>query len=146
MTEIRIQNMKVGDKFVTPARMVTRTDVEHFCSLTKMTHPLFLSDEYVKTDEERGKVVKLEGSLIPGRLSFSIFMGNLLASHILDDVIVQLGTTNMKWPTPAYHNDKLRTEIKITGNRKTKTSSIIVDFDWWVKNQNDAVVCEGHNT
>lgn len=146
MTELRIQNMKVGDKFVTPARMVTKTDVETFCSLTGMMHPLFLSDKYVKTDEEREKVVKLESALIPGQLSFAIFMGNMLTSHILDDVIVQLGTNNMRWPAPAYHYDMLRTEIEITGNKTTKAGSIIADFDWWVKNQNDAVVCEGHNT
>ena len=56
MTEKRIQNMEVGDRFVTPARMVTRTDVETFCSISGMTHPLFFSDKYVKADEERGKI------------------------------------------------------------------------------------------
>ena len=146
MTELRIQNMKVGDRFVTPPRIVTKTDVETFCSLTGMMHPLFLSDEYVRADEERGKVVKLESALIPGQLSFAIFMGTMLTSHVLDDVIVQLGTNNMRWPAPAYHYDMLRTEIEIIGNKTTKTGSIIVDFDWWVKNQNDVVVCEGHNT
>ena len=146
MTELRIQRMKVGEKFATPARMVTRTDIEHFCSLTGMMDPLFLSDEHVKTDEERNRIVKLEGALIPGQLSYSIFMGNLVSSHILDDVIVQLGTTNLRWPAPAYHYDMLKTEIEITGNKTTKAGSIIVDFDWWLKNQHDQVVCEGHNT
>jgi len=146
MTDLRIQKMNIGDKFTTPPRMVTKTDVETFCSLSGIKDPLFLSDEYVKSDEERQQVVKLEGALIPGQLSFAVFMGNLANSHILDDVIVQLGTTNLRWPAPAYHYDMLRTEIEITGKRTTKSGSIIVDFDWWLKNQNDIVVCEGHNT
>ena len=146
MTELRIQKMNVGDRFVTDPQIITKSDVESFCSLAGMKHPLFLSDQYVQTDEERGKVIKLESALIPGQLSFAIFMGNLLTSHILDDVIVQLGTNNLKWPAPAYHYDSLRTEIEIIDKRTTKAGSIIVDFDWWVKNQNDSVVCEGHNT
>ena len=111
-----------------------------------MMDPVFLSDEYVKSDEERNKVVKLEGALVPGQLSYSVFMGNLVNSHILEDVIVQLATTNLRWPAPAYQYDMLRTEIEITGNKKTKAGSIIVDFDWWLKNQHDVIVCEGHNT
>ena len=146
MTEQRIQHMEVGDRFVTPARMVTKTDVETFCSISGMTHPLFLSDQYIKADEERGKVVKLEGALIPGQLAFAVFMGNLVTSHILDDVVVQLGTNNLRWPAPAYHYDELRTEIEIIGKTTTQAGSIIIDFDWRLKNQNDLAVCEGHNT
>jgi len=147
MIDLRIQKMAVGDKFVTDPQIITKSDVERFCSLTGMKHPLFLIDEYVKSDEERGKVVKLQGALIPGQLSFAIFLGNLLSLHILDDVIVQLGTNNLKWPNPAYHYDRLRTEIEITDKKTTKSGDgIIVDFDWKVKNQDDLVVCEGHNT
>jgi acyl dehydratase len=146
MTEQRIQRMEIGDKFATPPKMVTKTDVETFCSLSGMSFPLFLSDEYVKADKERQELVKLEGALVPGQLSFAIFMGNMVNSHLLDDVVVQLGTTNLRWPAPAYHYDMLRTEIEIVGKRTTKAGTIIMDFDWWLKNQNDVVVCEGHNT
>jgi len=146
MAELRIQRMKVGDKFVTPARMVTKADIENFCSISGMKFPLFLSDEYVRADEERQKIVKLAGAIIPGQLSYSVFMGNLVDSHLLDDVIVQLATTNLRWPAPAYPDDMLKTEIEIIGNKTTKSGSIIVDFDWWLKNQNDTVVCDGHNT
>ena len=146
MGQLRIQNMKVGDKYVTPARMVTRTDVETFCSITGMMHSLFLSDDYVKSDEASQKL-GLRGSVVPGQLSYAIMLGNLACDQIIDDVIVQLGANNVRWPAPAYPYDMLRTEIEITGSRITKAgNSVIVDYRWQVKNQNDAVVIEGDNT
>jgi len=44
MGDLRIQNMKVGDKFVSPSRVVMATDIETFCNISGMLHPLFLSD------------------------------------------------------------------------------------------------------
>lgn len=146
MGQLRMQNMKVGDKYVTPARIVTRTDVETFCSITGMMHSLFLSDDYVKSDEASQKL-GLRGSVVPGQLSYAIMLGNLVRDQIIDDVIVQLGANNVRWPAPAYPYDMLRTEIEITGSRTTKAGdSVIVDYIWQVKNQNDAVVIEGNNT
>lgn len=146
MTELRIQRIEVGGKFVTSPRIVTKSDVEQFCNISGMKMNLFVDDNYVKSDEERQKVIKLDGALIPGQLSYSVFMGNLVESGLLNDVVVQLGTTNLRWPAPAYHYDALRTEIEVTNKRETKAGTIIVDFDWQLKNQNDVVVCEGHNT
>ena len=146
MGQLRIQNMKVGDKYVTPARIITKTDVETFCSITGMMHPLFLSDDYIKSDEASQKI-GLQASVVPGQLSYAIMLGNLLRDQIIDDVIVQLGSNNVKWPAPAYPYDMLRTEIEITGNRTTKTGdAAIVDYKWEVKNQNDVVVIDGNNT
>jgi len=145
MARLPIQNMKVGEKHVTPSRMVTKTDIETFCSVTGMIHPVFLSDQYVKSDEESQKI-GLKGSVVPGQLSYAIMLGNLLRDETLDDVIVQLGANNIRWTAPIYPYDMLRTEIEITGNRVTKEGRAIVDYNWQVKNQNDVVVVEGNNT
>jgi len=146
MGQLRIQKMKVGDKYVSSAKLVTKTDKEIFCSVSGMMHSLFLSDDYVKSDEASQKI-GLQASVVPGQLSYAIMLGNLVRDRILDDVIVQLGSNNVRWPAPAYAYDMLRTEIEITGNRITKAGdSVIVDYIWQVKNQNDAVVIEGINT
>ena len=146
MGTLRIQHMKAGDKYVSSARMVSRTEVETFCAVTGMRGPLFLSDEYVKSNEESQKI-GLKGSVVPGQLSYAIMLGNLLRDEILDDVIVQVGSNNVKWPAAAYPYDMLRTEIEITGNRTTKMGdAAIVEYKWEVKNQNDVVVIEGNNT
>jgi len=146
MTDLRIQQMEIGDKFATPSRIVTKTDIDSFCAISNMRFPLFLSDQHALDDEEINQLVKLKGAIVPGQLSFAIFMGNLVNSHILDDVVFQLGTDGLKWPAPAYPFDELRTEIEVKNKKPTKVGTIIIEFDWWLKNQDDVVVCQGHNT
>lgn len=146
MSELRIQRMKVGDKYISPARMVTKTDIETFGTLTGMLHPLFLSDAAVKSDGAWQKV-GLKGSVVQGQLSYAIALGNLFREQIIDNVIVQLGATNLRWPAPCFPYDILRTEIEIKGRRTTKDGDrVVVDYKWQLKNQRDEVVAEADNT
>ncbi|MBA7702387.1 hypothetical protein ES703_111154 [subsurface metagenome] len=146
MPELRIQHMKVGDKFVTPPRIITRTDIEIFCTATGMIEPLFSSDAYVKSSKAH-QAIGLKGSVAPGQFTMGIFIGNLVRAGLLDDVIVQLATNNVKYTAPAYPYDMLRTEIEITGNRITKSGEqVIVDYKWEVKNQDNVTVIQGANT
>ena len=146
MAELRIQHMKVGDKFVTPAKIVTKTDVETFCTITGMITPTFVSDAFIKSSELH-QAMGIKGPLVPGQLQIGIFMGNLVQSRILDDAIIQLGTSNVRYAAPVYAYDMLRTEIEITGNRVAKSGDrVIVDYKWEVKNQDDVTVIQGDNT
>lgn len=146
MAELRIQHMKVGEKFATSPRVVTRTDIENFCNATGMRLPLFLSDAWVKSSEAHQEL-GLKGSIAPGQLAMSVFLGNLVGAGLLDDVVVQLATNNVKYAAPVYPSDMLRTEIEITGNRLTKSGKqAIVDYKWAVKNQDNVTVIQGDNT
>jgi len=145
MEKLRLQRMKVGDTYVSPSRMVSRTDVETFCNVTGMKAPLFLSDDYVKSDEE-SKKFGLKGSILPGQLTYAVFFACLGSEGLVDDVIMQLGANDLRWPAPAYPYDSLRAEVEVIGNRTTKAGNIVVDYKWQVKNQNDVVVMEATNT
>lgn len=146
MGNLRIQHMKVGDKYVTSSRIVTRTEIENFCAATGMKLPVFASDEWVKASPEH-QALGVKGSVAPGQFAMAIFLGNLITDGLLDDVIVQLGTDKVKYLAPVYPYDTLRTEIEITGNRVSKSGTqVIVDYKWAVKNQNDVVVEQGENT
>lgn len=146
MGNLRIQHMKVGDKYVTSSRIVTRTEIENFCAATGMKLPVFASDEWVKASPEH-KAMGVKGSVAPGQFIMAIFLGNLITDGILDDVIFQLGTDKVKYLAPVYPYDTLRTEIEITGNRVSKSGTqVIVDYKWAVKNQNDVIVEQGENT
>ena len=146
MPELRIQHLKVGDKFVTPPRIITKTDIEIFCTASGMTHPLFSSDDYIKSSKSH-QAIGLKGSVAPGQLLMGIFLGNLFSAGLLDDVIVQLATNNVRYTAPVYPYDMLRTEIEITGNRITKSGEqVIVDYKWEVKNQDNVTVIQGANT
>ncbi|MFH1911415.1 MAG: MaoC family dehydratase [Pseudomonadota bacterium] len=146
MGSLRIQHMKVGDKYVTSSRIVTRTEIENFCAATGMKLPVFASDEWVKASPEH-QALGVKGSVAPGQFAMAIFLGNLITDGLLDDVIVQLGTDKVKYLAPVYPYDTLRTEIEITGNRVSKSGTqVIVDYKWAVKNQNDVIVEQGENT
>ena len=146
MGNLRIQHMKVGDKYATSSRIVTRTEIENFCAATGMKLPIFASDEWVKTSPEH-QALRVKGSVAPGQFAMAIFLGNLITDGLLDDVIVQLGTDKVKYLAPVYPYDTLRTEIEITGNRVSKSGTqVIVDYKWAVKNQNDVIVEQGENT
>jgi len=146
MGNLRIQHMKVGDKYVTSSRIVTRTEIENFCAATGMKLPVFASDEWVKASPEH-QALRVKGSVAPGQFAMAIFLGNLITDGLLDDVIVQLGTDKVKYLAPVYPYDTLRTEIEITGNRVSKSGTqVIVDYKWAVKNQNDVIVEQGENT
>ena len=146
MGNLRIQHMKVGDKYVTSSRIVTRTEIENFCAATGMKLPIFASDEWVKASPEH-QALRVKGSVAPGQFAMAIFLGNLITDGILDDVIFQLGTDKVKYLAPVYPYDTLRTEIEITGNRVSKSGTqVIVDYKWAVKNQNDVIVEQGENT
>jgi len=146
MGSLRIQHMKVGDKYVSSSRCVTRTEIETFCAVTGMKHPVFASNEWIKESEEHQKL-GLKGSVAPGQFTMAVFLANLITDGLLDDVILQLGTTNVKYMAPVYPYDMLRTEIEITGSRVTKTGTqVIIDYKWAVKNQHDVTVEQGENT
>ena len=146
MPELRIQDMKVGEKFVTTPRIITKTDIETFCSVTGMLRPSFLSDAYVKSNKAR-QAGGLKGSIAPGQLQMSIMLGNLIRSGLIEDAVFQLGTNNVKYTAPVYPYDMLRTEIEITGKRITKSGDrAIIDYKWKVKNQDDVTVIQGDNT
>ena len=146
MGNLRIQHMKVSDKYVTSSRIVTRTEIENFCAATGMKLPVFASDEWVKASPEH-QALGVKGSVAPGQFAMAVFLGNLITDGLLDDVIVQLGTDKVKYLAPVYPYDTLRTEIEITGNRVSKSGTqVIVDYKWAVKNQNDVIVEQGENT
>ena len=146
MGSLRIQHMKVGEKFVSSSRMVTRTEIENFCAVTGMKLPVFASDEWIKASAEH-QAMGIKGSVAPGQFAMAIFLGNLITDGLLDDVIFQLGTDKVKYLAPVYPYDTLRTEIEITGNRASKSGTqVIVDYKWAVKNQHDVVVEQGENT
>ncbi|MCK4243159.1 MAG: MaoC family dehydratase N-terminal domain-containing protein [Dehalococcoidia bacterium] len=146
MVDMRIQNMKVGEKFSTTPRVVTATDIETFCTLSGMVHPVFMSDSYVRSDT-CSQAIGLTGRVAPGQLLLSIMMGSLMDSGILNDVVVQLGINNVKFTTPCYPYDMGHAEIEITGNRETKSGDrIIVDYKWQLVKQDGNPVVVGENT
>ena len=134
-----IQNMQLGDKFITKSRVITKTDLELYAISTGDTHPMFLS-------EEQAKAAGWKTQLVPGLLTFSIAVGLLIQSGFISDVKAFLGTDKVKFNSPVYPCDTIRVETEVLSKKQTKSGDWICSYKWIVRNQNGVAVAEGENT
>jgi len=133
-----IQDMEIGDKFITKSRVITRTDLELYAISTGDYHPMFLSAEHAQATGWKTQ-------LVPGLLTFSIAVGLLLQSGFISDVTAFLGTDKVKFNAPVYPYDTIRVETEVLSKKQTKSANWICSYKWIVKNQNDESVAEGEN-
>ena len=133
-----VQNMEIGDKFITKPRVITKTDLELYAISTGDTHPMFLS-------EERAKAAGWKNQLVPGLLTFSIAVGLLIQSGYISDVMAFMGTDKVKFNAPVYPYDAVRVETEVLSKKQTKSGNWTCSYKWIVRNQNDEAVAEGEN-
>lgn len=134
-----LQEMEVGDKFITKPRVITKTDLELYAISTGDIHPMFLSEEYARAAGWKTQIV-------PGLLSYSIAIGLLLQSGVLADVIAYMGTDKMKFLAPVYPYDTIKAEIEVLSKKETKTGNWVCSYKWAIRNQNNEATAEGENT
>jgi len=134
-----IQNMEIGDKFITKSRVITKTDLELYAISTGDTHPMFLS-------EEHAKAFGWKTQLVPGLLTFSIAVGLLIQSGFISDVIAFLGTDKVKFNSAVYPYDSIKVQTEVLSKKQTKSANWICSYKWIVTNQNAEAVAEGENT
>lgn len=129
-----------GEKFVTPAKIITQTDEELFCVTTENKLGIFLSDSAAQAKGWNKRIV-------PGALTFSISIGLMESSGILDDVMAFLGTDELRFVAPVYIGDTLQVEVELLEKRITKAGDRgTVHYRWQTYNQDGKVVARGINT
>ena len=134
-----IQNMEIGDKFVTKSRVITKTDLELYAISTGDTHPMFLSEEYATS-------LGWKTQLVPGLLSYSIAIGLLIQSGFIADVIAYMETDKLRFLAPVYPYDTIRVETEVLSKKQTKNGDWVCRYKWVIRNQRDEAVSEGENT
>ncbi len=129
-----------GSKFTTPSKIITQTEEELFCQITENKLGIFLSDEAAKAKGWPGRIV-------PGPLTFSISIGLMELSGILDDVLAFLGTDELRFVSPVFIGDTLHVEVELLEKRITKAGDRgTVRYTWRTVNQNGKDVVRGTNT
>lgn len=134
-----IQEMDVGDRFVTKPRVITKTDLELYAISTGDTHPMFLS-------EEAAQGAGWKTQLVPGLLTFSIAVGLLIQAGYIRDVMAFMGTDKVRFNGPVYPYDAIRIETEVLSKKQTSKGNWICSYSWVVRNQNDEAVAQGENT
>lgn len=134
-----IQNMDVGDRFVTKSRVITKTDLELYAVNTGDTHPMFLS-------EQAAQAAGWKTQLVPGLLTFSIAVGLLIQAGFLKDVMAFMATDKVRFNAPVYPYDTVCVETEVLSKKQTGKGNWICSYSWVVRNQNGEAVIQGENT
>ncbi len=129
-----------GEKFITPAKVITQTEEELFCALTENKLAIFLSDTAAQAKGWNRR-------LVPGALTFAVSIGLMESSGILDDVLAFLGTDELRFVAPVFLGDTLQVEVELLEKRLTKAGDRgTVHYKWHTYNQEKKEVARGINT
>jgi acyl dehydratase len=128
---------KVGQKYVTPSRTITETDIVNFASLSGDFNYPHSNHEYIKTSQ-------FSGPIAHGPLVYSIAGGLLYASGLTQETVVallQIDGWRMLHPTMA--GDTIRLESTVLETRPTSDGKRgVVTFQREIVNQDDVVAQE----
>jgi acyl dehydratase len=132
-------DLAVGDRFTTPSRTVTETDLTMFAMLS--------SDwNQIHTDVEFARETAYGQRVVHGLLGLSLLTGLMDRTGTFSgSAIAMLGIRDWRFLRPVFVGDTLHGVIEIVSMRKTsKGDRGIVDRKLSLINQREEVVQEGH--
>ena len=137
-----LDELNVGEEYITPSRTLTETDVVMFAAMSGDYNELHTSEEYMK-GSQFGK------RLVHGLLGLSVAHGLLFRLGILDgSAIAFLGMDSWQFKAPLFFGDTIHVKVKIAKARasKSKPDRGVVKFYLEILNQDGVVVQCGHKT
>lgn len=135
-----LSHSQPGASFKTGTKVITQGEEELFCAITENKLPMFLSDTAAQENGWQRRVV-------PGVLTFSIAIGLMESSGILDDVVAFLGTDDLRFVSPAFIGDRIHVEVELKEKKLSRSGSRgTVHYAWRAVNQNGQDVVRGTNT
>ena len=130
------EDFNVGDKFTTPSRTITETDVVNFAGLSGDYHLMHTDDEYAKS---KG----FDKRIVYGWLTLAIAHGLLFRLGLPLNSITFLGIDNVRFIHWVLPGDTIHCEAEVTSKRLTKkTDRGIVNFTVHILNQRQELVAE----
>lgn len=132
MTGKYFEEFEIGETFETKTRTVTEADISSFAGL---------SGDYteIHTSEEVAKDTIFGTRIAHGPLVFSIGVG--LTTHIgyTEETVIGLyGIDNMRFPTPVFPGDTIRTVQEVTELEEREKGGVVT-LKTTVYNQDDEV-------
>ena len=137
-----LDELKVGEEYITPSRTLTETDVVMFAAMSGDYNELHTSEEFMK-GSQFGK------RLVHGLLGLSVSHGLLFRLGILDGTaIALLGVDAWQFKGPLFFGDTIRVKVKIAEVRpsKSKPGRGILKLYMEIIKQDETVVQSGYKT
>lgn len=130
------EDFDIGEKFVTPAKYITQTELDLFCLITR--HSSF------HIDAELARSLGFKGKVVPGLFVLSLINGLMGEIGLMEEILLFLGINNTRFRSPVFPGDSVRLQLEVIGKKdvaKWKELGIIT-FKIEIKNQDEVVVCE----
>ena len=128
----------VGDRVAhAVTRTVTETDNLLISTLTHNPQPMHLDREYAAKSE-------FGQPLVNSIFTFGLMIGVSVGDTTLGTLVANLGYDGLKFPTPVFVGDTLRSESECIAVRESKSrpNAGIVTWAHRSFNQGDELVCE----
>jgi 3-hydroxybutyryl-CoA dehydratase len=123
--------LQEGDRFRSPGRTITETDLVSFAALTGDRHPLHTDAEWAARTEFNGRVA--HGMLL---LSYCVGLVGLDPAHVL----ALRGFDRVAFKRPVRIGDTIRVEGELDAKKEIDEASGLVGFTWKVLNQRGETV------
>lgn len=107
-----LDDYEVGDKFISPARTITETDIINFAGLTGDWHPLHTDVEYAAKTPFKGRIAH-------GMLTLSVgmvlpFRLGPYSSFLPRSFIAFYGMESVRFTGPTKIGDTIHCEVEVT--------------------------------
>jgi acyl dehydratase len=120
------EEYEIGQRWVTPGRTVTETDLVKFSGLSADFFPLHIDREYAATTRFGRRIAQ-------GFLVMSMATGMVPADP--DKVEALYGIDKMRFLRPVFIGDTIHVEMEVTGLNARDDGAGVVDFKLEVVNQ-----------
>jgi acyl dehydratase len=140
MNDKYFDDFVVGEKFVSPSRTVTETDLSMFNMISGDWHP-------VHSDEEYAKGTVFGTRIVSGIFGIALMTGLSGKFGVFDrSVVAMLSLEDWLFHKPIMVGDTLHIEMTIIDKRLTsKGDRGVIDRKYFVLNQRGEVVQEGRS-
>lgn len=133
-------DLSVGQKWTSPARTITESDVASFASLTGDFHPLHTNEPFAAKSRFGQRIAH-------GLLGLTYAHGLMWTrtGEFDESITAFLGISDWKFTAPVFFGDTIHLNYEIVEHRVSKSNPVegIVGFFVEVLNQNDEVVQAG---
>lgn len=131
------EDYRIGEKFITPARTVTETDIVLFSAISGDWHPLHTDAEYAKKTVFGERIAHgFLGMVIGSGLAFRLGSQGVLPKYF----IAFYGIDKVRFTAPLKIGDTVHSEIRVVDLISKEDNKGVVKFRSELKNQRDEVV------
>jgi oxepin-CoA hydrolase/3-oxo-5,6-dehydrosuberyl-CoA semialdehyde dehydrogenase len=131
-----LAELQIGDQVVTPERVITREDVEHFAHFTGDTF-------YAHMDSQAAKANPFFEDRVAHGYLIASFAAGLFVDPAPGPVLANYGVDNLRFLTPVYFGDTLRVRLTCKEiNPRAGAGHGEVRWDCQVTKQDGAVVAQ----